>query len=128
MCCKEYSSSGLHTTDVLQRVFLPHLGIVDGKADHFSVVLVDDFCGHSDMQAEEVTVSMSDVLKWEIMASGITPKAQPLNVLVNKVFKGYFCDLFKKWSLNRPNKKTGNSLSPVVSTARQVGCDGLGLR
>ena len=47
------------------------------------------------------------------MDGGITPKAQPLDILINKVFKGFFHDLFKEWSLNAPTKpKTGHPLAP----------------
>ena len=35
------------------------------------------------------------LLKWLMMDGGITSKAQPLNVLINKVFKGLFRDLFE---------------------------------
>ena len=47
------------------------------------------------------------------MGGGITPKAQSLDVLINKVFKGLFRDLFEEWSLNAPtNPKTGHPLDP----------------
>ena len=47
------------------------------------------------------------------MDGGITPKAHPLDVLINKVFKGFFRDLFKEWLLNAPtNPKTGHPLAP----------------
>ena len=42
-----------------------------------------------------------------------TPKAQPLDVLINKFFKGLFRDLFKEWSQNAPNNpNTGHLLAP----------------
>ena len=47
------------------------------------------------------------------MDGGITPKAQPLEVINNKVFKGLFHDLFKIWLLNAPtNPNTGHLLAP----------------
>ena len=47
------------------------------------------------------------------MDGGITPKAQPLDVLINFFFKGLFRDLFEEWSLNAPtNPKTGHPMAP----------------
>ena len=44
---------------------------------------------------------------------GITRKAQPLDVLINKVFKGFFRDLFEECSLNAPtNPNTGHLMAP----------------
>ena len=48
-----------------------------------------------------------------MMDGGITPKAHPLDVIINIVFKGLFRDLSKEWSLNAPtNPKTGHPLAP----------------
>ena len=48
-----------------------------------------------------------------MMDGGITPKAQHLDVIINKVFKGLFRDLFEERSLNAPtNPKTGHLLAP----------------
>ena len=48
-----------------------------------------------------------------MMDGGITPKFQPLDVIINKVFKGLFRDLFEEWLLNAPNNpNTGHPLAP----------------
>ena len=48
-----------------------------------------------------------------MMDGGITPKSQPLDVLINKIFKGFFRDLFEEWSLNAPtNPNTVHPLAP----------------
>ena len=48
-----------------------------------------------------------------MMDGGITPKAQHLIAVINKIFKGFFCDLLEEWSLNAPtNPKTGHLLAP----------------
>eukprot|EP00957_Ditylum_brightwellii_P024333 1835324-Ditylum_brightwellii.AAC.1 len=46
------------------------------------------------------------------MAGGITLKAQPLDVLVNKVFKDHFRDLFQQWSLAAPTNDKGHPKAP----------------
>ena len=48
-----------------------------------------------------------------MMDGGITPKAQPLDMLIKKVFKGFLRYLFGELSLNAPtNPKTGHPLDP----------------
>ena len=40
-------------------------------------------------------------------------KAHPIDVLITKVFKGFFRALFEEWSLNAPtDPKTGHPLAP----------------
>ena len=55
-----------------------------------------------------------------MMDGGITPKSQPLKVLINKFFKGFSSDLFEEWSLNSPtNPKTGHPLAPYCQLLAQ---------
>ena len=54
------------------------------------------------------------------MDGGITPKARPIDVLINKFFKGFFRDLFEELSLNAPtNPKTGHPLAPSCQLLAQ---------
>ena len=51
----------------------------------------------------------------------ITPKAQPLDVIINKFFKGFFRDLFEEWSLNAPtNPNNGHPLDPYCQLHAQL--------
>ena len=66
-----------------------------------------------DSGIEEAHNAKHPLLKWIMMDGGITPKAQPLEVLINKVSNIFFRDLSKEWSLNAPtNPKTGHPLAP----------------
>ena len=74
--------------------------------------MLDAFRGHFDKKVKANNAN-HPVLKWLMMDGGITPKAQPLDVLIKKVFKEFFRDLFEEWSLNAPtNPKTGHLLDP----------------
>ena len=78
------------------------------------MVLMDNFRGRSDKRMTERTLAIDNVFPLEIMASRIIPKAQPLDVLLNKTFKAFFHDLVEKFSLNVPlNPKTKN---PIASS------------
>ena len=84
----------------------------NSECDHGVGVLCDDFIGHSAKQVKAFTTNLG-FLSWQIMAGGITPVGQPLDKLVNKVFKGYFRELFDQWSLTAPiNAKTGSPKAP----------------
>ena len=75
-------------------------------------LVLDAFRGNFDNKVKAHNANHT-FLKWLIVDGGITPKAQPLEIIINKVFKGLFCDLFEEWSLNAPtNPKTGHPLSP----------------
>jgi len=106
------NSSGDLTLEYLDEVFLPEVGVVDGCLPEPSSLVLDAFRGHSDKKVKAVTEPMEN-LDWHMMDGGITPKAQPLDVMVNKIFKGLFRDMFEEWSLNAPiHPKSGHPLPP----------------
>ena len=84
----------------------------DGTLKEPVGLVIDAFRGHFDKKVKAQNAN-HPLLKCLTMDGGITPKAQPLGVLIKKVFKGSFCELFKEWSFNAPtNPKTGHWLSP----------------
>ena len=74
--------------------------------------MLDAFQGHFEKKVKAHNANHT-LLKCLMMDGGITPKAQPLDVLINKVFKGFFRDLFEECSLNAPTyPNTGHPLAP----------------
>ena len=74
--------------------------------------MLDAFLGNFDNKVKAHNAN-HPLLKWLMMDGGITPKAQPIDVIIKKFFKGFFRDLFEEWSLNAPaNPKTGHPLAP----------------
>ena len=57
-------------------------------------LVLDAFWGHFENKVKAHNAN-HPLLKWLMVDGGITPKSQPLDVLINKVFKGFFRDLFK---------------------------------
>jgi hypothetical protein len=111
-CAKTANSSGVKTIEYLDEVFFPHIGANDRDLQEPAGLVLDAFRGHYAKEVKAVTVPMTQ-LSWLIMDGGITPKAQPLDVLINKVFKGLFRDLFEEWTLSAPiNDKTGHPCAP----------------
>ena len=111
-CTKTANSSGEKTLDFLHEVYFPAVGAEDGTLVESCGLLLDAFRGHFASNVKEVTEKL-DNLTWLMMDGGITPKAQPLDVLINKIFKGFFRDLFEEWSLQAPvNPKTDHPLAP----------------
>lgn len=106
------NSSGEKTVDYLDNVFFPAMGAEDRDLQEPAGLLLDAFRGHHAEEVKEVTEPL-ELLSWLLMDGGITPKAQPLDVLINKVLKGLYRDLFEEWSLNAPiNDKTGHPYPP----------------
>ena len=107
------NSSGDLTLDYLDKVYFPEIGAVDGELQEPCGLVLDAFRGHFDKKVKAVTEPMK-LLSWLLMDGGITPKAQPLDVLINKVFKGYFRDIFEEWSLQAPiHEDTGHPYPPT---------------
>ena len=88
------NSSGDHTLEYLKEVFLPEVGVEDGTLKEPVVLVLDAFRDNFDKKVKAHNAN-HQLLKWLTMDGGITPKAQPLDILINKVFKGFFRDLFK---------------------------------
>ena len=74
---------------------------MNGNLVDESGLILDDFAGHFDNKFKAFTES-NDKLSWLIMDGGITPKAQPIDVLIKKVWKGFYRYLFEEWSLCCP--------------------------
>ncbi len=105
------SSNGELTIEYLKNVFFPEVGAVDGELQHAAGLVLDAFSGHHKQEVKDYT-GKHDQLKWLLMDGGITPKCQPLDVLINKIFKGFFRDLFEEWSLQAPMKADGHPYAP----------------
>ena len=84
----------------------------DGTLKEPVGLVLDAFRGHFDKKVKAHNAN-HPLLKWPMMDGGITPKTHPLDVLINKIFKGFFRDLFEEWSLNAlTNPKNGHPLAP----------------
>ena len=72
------------------------------------------------MRSEIACNKIWDFQSSKIMTGGITQKAQPLDVMINKIWTGFFHDIFEEWSLNSPtNSKTGNPVAPSCQLLAQ---------
>ena len=47
-----------------------------------------------------------------IMGGGVTPLVQPLDVILNKIYKGYYRELYDLYMLNAPLNDKGHPISP----------------
>jgi hypothetical protein len=57
------------------------------------------------------------MIYWNILAGGITPVSQTLDKVCNKLFKGFYCDLYDLWSLTAPVTDSG---APKPPTRQQL--------
>ena len=88
------NSSGDHTLEYLKKVFFPEVGVEDGTLKDPVGLVLDAFQGRFDKKFKAHNAN-HPLLKWLMVDGGITPKALPLDVLINKVFKGFLRDLFE---------------------------------
>ena len=85
----------------------------EGTCDHRVGLPSVEFKAHRCPPVKEFCKSLN-FLDVEIIGDGLTSECQPLYKAINKVFKGYFCDLYKLYSLADPlNSKTGAPISPT---------------
>lgn len=120
-CNKTANSNGAFTIEILREVIFPALGVFDGER---AGMLVDDFKGHSKKEVKEYVKSfrggnelldeeedMYDLIDFLIMAGGITPKSQPIDVIIGKIFKGFYRDDYDQYMLTAPTRN-GHPITP----------------
>ena len=84
------NSSWYHMLGILDCVVLPCIGVVDGKANvNTGFIIVDKLKSHTRNIVKDRIAQLENVY-FCIMAEGVTPKDQPLDVLVNRVFKEFY--------------------------------------
>ncbi len=83
------SSSGPLTLDLLNQICFPEVGDENGKLTQSCGLLLGVFSGHHDQMFKDFT-ALHYLLKWLIMDGGLTPKCQPLDAMINKIWKGFF--------------------------------------
>lgn len=120
-CNTTATSNGDFTKLILKEVIFPELGVFEGKR---SGVLVDDFKGHSNKVVKDYVLEFKSgdddddeedryqLVDFNIMAGGITPVCQPIDMIVGKVFKGNYRDLYDDYMLTAPKDSKGHPIIP----------------
>ena len=109
---KTANSNQEWTNLILKKVILPGMGMKeDGTSTKKIGLLWDEFRGHSAAIVKEFCKSMS-FFSPEIIPGGLTPVAQPLNKVINKVFKAYLRDLYDLYILTAPIMSIGSPKAP----------------
>ena len=84
---------------------------------------MNDFKGHSRDVVKSLVRSYKNVSNvstencynlcaFEIMAGGITPKAQPIDAFLGKLFKGHYRNYYDNYMLNVPENSKGHPMVP----------------
>ncbi len=95
------------TNVILNKVILPDVGMKeDGSCDHRAGVLMDQFKAHSHAGVK-ANCQSKDWLDVIILPGGLTPVGQPLDKVINKVFKGHFRDKYDQWVLTAKHDEKG---------------------
>lgn len=108
------SSNHVLTKVFLNKIILPAAGYnkETGECENKAAVLWDDFKSHSTPTVKEYCLSLP-FLGVDIIPGGLTPCAQPLDKVINKVFKGYFRDMYDEYILSAPvHPERGTPLPP----------------
>ncbi len=71
----------------------------------------DDFKSHSTAEVKDFCQSLP-FLSVDILPGGLTPCGQPLDKVINNVFKGCFRDLYDAYILSAPLTEKGNPVAP----------------
>ena len=118
MTCSKTANSNADLTVLYEKkVLFPTAGVTDiDNFEHRIGALCGDFKGHSAAECKSFNLGTEErkkMLRWEVMKGGITPVGQPLDKVVNRVFKGFLKDLYDLWLLTAPvNEKTGAPVPP----------------
>ena len=97
----------------LKKIILPAGGYdkETGECENKIGVLWDDFKSYSTAEVKDFCLSLP-CLSVDILPGGLTPCGQPLDKVINKVFKGYFRDLYDAYSLIAPVTEKGTPEAP----------------
>ena len=79
----------------------------DGTLKEPGGLVLDAFQGNIDKKVKANNAN-HPLLKWLMMDGGITPKAQPLDVPINKVFKSAPQWMNSQWSTAQWSKRSGS--------------------
>ena len=107
------NSNQEHTILILKKVILAELGMDASTETSLEKIgiLWDEFRGHFAEIVKKYCLSLP-FFHPEIIPGGHTPAAQPLDKVINKVFKGHFRDLYDLYIMTAPVGNTGNPQAP----------------